>query len=54
MVLAARGAATVVVLAAGSEVAVCEVVLAMVPCDSMMDIFVVAPRRVGVMWSTFG
>ena len=54
VVLAARLAATVVVLVVESTVAVCELVLAMVPCASMMDIVVVAPRIVGVMWSTIG
>ena len=51
VVLAARWTATVVVLAVESTVAVYEVVLAMVPCDSMMDVLVVAPGLVGVMWS---
>ena len=50
--LAARWAATVVVLAVGSVVAVCEGVLAMVPCTALMDILVAAPRLVVVMWSS--
>ena len=40
VVLAARWAATVVILAVGSTVAVGEVVLAMVPCASAMVILV--------------
>ena len=58
MALAARWAATVVVLAAGSavavvgsEVAVCVVVLAIVVCAAVVHIFVAPPRLVGVMWS---
>ena len=54
VVLAARWSAVVVVLAVGRAVAVCEVVLALVVCGAMMDIFVAAPRLVGVVWSTIG
>ena len=47
VVLAARWAATVVILAVGSAVAVFEVLLVMVPCTAVMDILVAVPRRVG-------
>ena len=52
VVLAARLAATVVVLAVESRVAVCELVVAMVVCGALMEILVAAPRLVGVMVST--
>ena len=52
VVLAARWSAAVVVLVVGRAVAVYELVLAMVVCTAVMDIFVAAPRLVGVMWST--
>ena len=54
VVVVARWAATHEVSLVWSAVGVCEVMLAMVPCASMMDIVVVAPRIVGVMWSTIG
>ena len=52
VVSAARWSATVVVLAVCRAVAVYELVLAMVVCTAVMDIFVSAPRLVGIMWST--
>ncbi len=48
--LVARWAATFVVLAVGSAVSVCEVLLAMVPCAVVMNILVAAPHLVGVVW----
>ena len=54
VVLATRWSAVVVVLAVGRAVAVCDVVLALVVCGAVMDIFVAAPRLVGVMCSTIG
>ncbi len=52
MVLAARWAAAVVVLAVGSVVAVFKMLLAMAVYAAVMDILVAAPRLVGVLWST--
>ena len=52
VVLAARWSAAVVVLVVGRAVAVYKWVLAMVVCTAVMDIFVSAPRLVGIMWST--
>ena len=47
VVLAARWAATVVISAVGSAVAVFEVLLVMVPCTAVMNILVAVPHRVG-------
>ena len=51
MVLAARWAATVVISAVGSAVAVFDVLLVMLPCTAVMNILVAVPRRVG-WWCT--
>ena len=51
VVLAARWAATVVISAVGSAVAVFGVLLVMVPCTAVMNILVAVPRRVG-WWCT--
>ena len=52
VVLAARWSAAFVILVVGRAVAVYELVLAIVVCTAVVDIFVAAPRLVGVMWST--
>ena len=54
VVLAVRWVATVVILAVESAVAVGEVVLAMLPCATVMDTLVASPGLVAVMWSTIG
>ena len=54
VVLAVRWVVTVVILAVESAVAVGAVVLAMLPCATVMDALVASPGFVAVMWSTIG